>query len=212
MALILVAGALYLLLMALNHWETRYYFFIMALYAGFAVFAATVWLEMARSLGWLKNRAYALIPGAAVATMFALSLGESRADVQNFLASQPTEIIAARDYLSGVGATGGKKIVARKPHLAYMTRNEWVFFPQVKSLDEFRAWVESNRVDYIAVGKRELKERKELAALGKPDKAPGWLQAVWVNDDPIFILYKPQLSQSQQTPRQKDEPGEPASK
>src|SRR5215813_9241391 len=119
LALVLIAGALYLLLMAFNHWETRYYFFVMTLYAGFAVFAATVWLEMARSLGWLKNRAYALIPVAAVATMFALSLAESRADVQYFLASQPTEIIAARDYLSGVGATGGKKIVARKPHLAY---------------------------------------------------------------------------------------------
>src|SRR5678815_3032049 len=106
MALVIIAGALYLLLMALNHWDTRYYFFIMALYAGFAVFAATVWLEMARSRGWLKDRAYALIPVAAVATMFALSLAESRADVQTFLASQPTEIIAARDYLSSVGAMG----------------------------------------------------------------------------------------------------------
>src|SRR5215813_4286372 len=191
-ALVLVAGALYLLLMALNHWETRYYFFVMALFSGFAVFAAAAWLEMARSLGWLKNRAFALIPVAMVAAMFALSLAESRKDVTRFLENQPTEIIAARDYLSSIGATGGKRIVARKPHLPYLSRNEWVFFPQVKSLDEFRSWVEANRVDYIAVGKRELKERKELSALGKPENAPDWLKAVWVNDDPVFILYKPQ--------------------
>ncbi|HEU0179719.1 MAG TPA: glycosyltransferase family 39 protein [Blastocatellia bacterium] len=191
-ALVLVAGAFYLLLMALNHWETRYYFFVMALYSGFAVFGAAAWLGMARSLGWLKNRAFALIPVAMVATMFALSLAESRKDVTRFLESQPTEIIAARDYLSSIGATGGKRIVARKPHLPYITRNEWVFFPQVKSLDEFRAWVEANRVDYIAVGKRELKERKELSALGDPEKAPEWLKAVWVNEYPVFILYKPQ--------------------
>jgi hypothetical protein len=203
-ALVLIAGALYLLLMALNHWETRYYFFVMVLYSGFAVFAATAWLEMARSPGWFKNRAFALIPVAIIATMFAFSLAESRKDVTLFLESQPVEIIAARDYLSSAGATGGKKIVARKPHLPYMSRNEWVFFPQVKSLGEFRAWVEANRVDYIAIGKRELKERKELSALGKPEKAPQWLKAVWVNDDPVFILYKPQ-------PRQlKDEPGDPA--
>jgi Dolichyl-phosphate-mannose-protein mannosyltransferase len=193
-ALVLIAGALYLLLMALNHWEARYYFFVMVLYTGFAVFAAAAWLEMARSLGWLKNSAFALIPVAMVATMFALSLAESRKDVTRFLDSQPTEIIAARDYLSAVGATGGKRIVARKPHLPYLSRNEWVFFPQVKSLDEFRSWVEANRVDYIAVGKRELKERKELSALGKPETAPDWLKAVWVNDDPVFILYEPQLS------------------
>jgi hypothetical protein len=193
-SLVLIAGAIYLLLMALNHWEARYYFFVMALYSGFAVFAAAAWLEMARSLGWLKNRAFALIPVAMVAAMFALSLAESRKDVTRFLENQPTEIIAARDYLSSIGATGGKRIVARKPHLPYLSRNEWVFFPQVKSLDEFRAWVEANRVDFIAVGKRELKERKELSALGKPESAPDWLKAVWVNDDPVFILYQPQLS------------------
>jgi hypothetical protein len=124
--------------------------------------------------------------------MLALSLGESRKDVFRFLASQPTEIIAARDYLSSVGAAGGKRIVARKPHLPYLSRNEWVFFPQLKTLNEFRAWVNINRVDYIAVGKRELKERKELSDLGKPEKAPYWLKAVWVNDEPLFILYQPQ--------------------
>lgn len=191
-ALILIAGALYLLLMALNHWETRYYFFVMVLYAGFAVFGATAWLEASRSLGWLKNRAFAAIPIALVAAMTAFSLAESRKDVARFLESRPVEIIAARDYLSAINATGGKRIVARKPHLPYLSRNEWIFFPQVKSLDEFRSWIESNRVDYIAVGKRELKERKELSALGKPEKAPEWLKAVWVNDDPMLILYKPQ--------------------
>ncbi|HEX5080700.1 MAG TPA: glycosyltransferase family 39 protein [Blastocatellia bacterium] len=194
-SLLLVAGAIYLLLMALNHWETRYYFFVMALYSGFAAFAAMALLEAARSLGrspeWLKNRAFALIPVAMVAAMAAFSLAESRADVARFLESQPVEVIAARDYLSATGAMSGKRIVARKPHLPYISHNEWVFFPQVKSLDEFRAWIEANRVDYIAVGKRELKERKELSALGKPEKAPEWLKAVWINEDPIFILYKP---------------------
>ena len=61
----------------------------------------------------------------------------------------------------------------------------------MKTLDEFRAWVRANSVDYIAVGKRELKERKELSELGKPEKAPDWLKAVWVNEDPVFILYQP---------------------
>src|SRR5262245_14279159 len=201
--LVLIAGALYLLLMALNHWEARYYFFVMVLYSGFAVFATAAWLDMARCLGWMKNRVFALIPVVMVGVMLTLSLAESRKDVTRFLENHPTEIIAARDYLSSVGATGGKKIVARKPHLPYLSRNEWVFFPQLKSLNELRAWVLVNRVDYIAVGKRELKERKELSELGKPENAPNWLKAVWVNNDPVFILYQPQLI---------DETGDPATK
>lgn len=191
--LVLIAGAIYFLLVSLTHWETRYYFFLMVLYAGLAAFAAAEWMAMAREQGWLKLPVFTLIPIALVAAMFALSLAESRKDVTNFLAAQPVEIPAARDYLSSAGAIGGRRIVARKPHLPYLSRNEWIFFPQVKSLDELRVWVENNRVDYIAIGRRELKERKELTALGDPKNAPDWLKPVWAHDDPMLILYKPEV-------------------
>ena len=190
--LVLLAGGLYWLLMALNHWETRYYFFVMVLYAGFSVNAVARCFALARARGWLRQPAFVAIPVIIVGVMFALSLAESRRDVREFLASKPTEVIGARDYIQSTGAAPHSlRIVARKPHLAYLSQQEWLFFPQVKSLDEFRAWVESNHVDYIAIGKRELKERKELKALGDPKKAPDWLKAVWVNDDPDLILYRP---------------------
>lgn len=192
LTLVLIAGALYLLLMGLNHWETRYYFFVMALYSGFAVFAAVRWLALAREQGWLKHVGFAAIPALMVSAMFAMSVAESRRDVTEFLSNHPMEVIGARDYIQSTGAAPHSlRIVARKPHLAYMSRQEWVFFPQVKSLDEFRAWAEANQVDYIAIGKRELKERKELKALSDPKKAPEWLKAVWVNEEPNFILYQP---------------------
>ncbi len=190
--LLLTAGAIYLLLMALNHWETRYYFFIMVLLAGFAVGAVARLSELAQRVIRLASPADALVPTLLVAALCALSLAESGKDVKRFLAAQPWEILAARDYLTSANPSGAHlRIVARKPHLPYLARGEWVFFPQVRSIEEFRLWVESNRVDYIAIGKRELKERKELAPLGDPEKAPDWLKAVWVHDDPPFILYRP---------------------
>ncbi len=200
---VLSAGVIYLLLMALNHWETRYYFFLMVLYAGFASYSLSVISKLVGARFWNWNPPFAdvtivlsipaLIGFVLFAAMWAMSFSESRKDVTKFLAGQPMELIAARDYLNTVNPQGARlRIVARKPHLPYLSRNEWVFFPQVKSLDEFRAWVESNNVDYIAIGKRELKERKELTSLGDPKKAPGWLRAAWVNDDPMFILYKPE--------------------
>lgn len=190
--LVLVAGGLYLLLMALNHWETRYYFFVMVLYSGFAVFAAERWLALVRAQGWLKAPAFAAIPAVLVAVMFVASFAESRKDVAEFLDAQPVEVAGARDFVLGLNAAPNSlRIVARKPHLAYMSRQEWVFFPQVKSLEELRVWLENNRVDYIAIGKRELKERKELKPLGNPKKAPEWLRAVWNYEPTNFILYQP---------------------
>lgn len=190
--LVLIAGGLYWLLMGLNHWETRYYFFVMVLYAGFAAFAASRWLELARAQGWLKVSAFNAIPVGLVVMMFAASLAVSRKDVKEFLDSQPVEVAGARDFvLSQNAAFHSLRIVARKPHLAYMSRQEWVFFPQVKSLDELRAWLEANRVDFIAIGKREIKERKELKPLGDPKKAPEWLKPVWRYEPTGLILYQP---------------------
>ncbi|MBL8189524.1 MAG: glycosyltransferase family 39 protein [Acidobacteria bacterium] len=190
--LVLIAGGLYWLLMGLNHWETRYYFFVMVLYAGFAVFAAERWLELARAQGWLKASAFAGIPVALVVVMVAASLSASRKDVNEFLEAQPLEVAGARDFVLGLNASPNSlRIVARKPHLAYMSRQEWVFFPQVKSLEELRVWLQTNRVDYIAIGKREIKERKELKTLGDPKKAPDWLQPVWRYEPTGLILYQP---------------------
>ena len=110
------------------------------------------------------------------------------------LQNHPHEIPAAATFLQSTNAAPHSlKILARKPHLPFIAKQEWMFFPPVKSLEELKAWLETNRVDYIAIGKRELKSRKELAPLGDPKTAPDWLEAAWTNDDPKFILYKPRL-------------------
>jgi hypothetical protein len=191
--LILLAGAISVLMTALTHWETRYYFFLMILYSGFSIYAVSCFSELVRARNWIAQPAAAIISVALVALMWAMSFVQSHRDVKSFLASQPWEIIAARDYLNSVNPEGVRfKIVARKPHLPYLARSEWIFFPQVKSIEEFREWVDAHHADYIAIGKRELRERKELAPLADPKNAPQWLKAVWVNVDPVFILYKPE--------------------
>lgn len=195
LAVLLVSGLLYLLLMGLNHWETRYYFFLGVLYAGLAAYAIGAIGGMVRERGGLTGRnarVWQLLPVGLFLLIFGVSLAESRADVRKFLAAQPWEMASARDYLLKDYAEGTAKlrIVARKPHLPYMVHAEWVFFPPVRSLDEFRTWVSQNDVDFIVIGKRELKERKELTPLGKPSKAPEWLNPVWIDDETGLILYR----------------------
>ncbi|MBO0720159.1 MAG: glycosyltransferase family 39 protein [Blastocatellia bacterium] len=189
---ILATGLIYLMVTALTHWETRYYFLLMIFYAGLSVYAVARCFELMRARKLLNLPVAIVVSVLLVALLWALSFAQSRKDVKTFLAGQPWEIMAARDYLKRVDPKGSRiKIVARKPHLPYLADGEWIFFPQVKSIEEFREWVKANRIDYIAIGKRELKERKELSSLADPRNAPEWLKAVWVNDDPVFILYKP---------------------
>ncbi|QQS45659.1 MAG: glycosyltransferase family 39 protein [Acidobacteriota bacterium] len=186
--IVLLAGLFYWLLMALNHWETRYYFFIMALLAGFGVWAVKRLIELARLPESLRPAACVVLVGF----LCGISLAESRRDVGEFLEAQPLELLSARDFILGQKKAGQRlRIVARKPHLPYLTGDEWIFFPQVGSIEELEKWVSENRFDYMTISKREFKERKELKPLGKVKNAPPWLKAVWVNEDPIFILFAP---------------------
>jgi 4-amino-4-deoxy-L-arabinose transferase-like glycosyltransferase len=190
--MIVSSGALYFLLMGLTHWETRYFFYVCVLYAGFASFALFRPLELLRKKTRFKHPAFLLLPIGLMAVLLLYSFAASRKEVTKFLASHPSEIIAARDYLQSQNVTA-PRIVARKPHLAYMSQGEWIFFPQVKSLDELKEWLQNNPVDYVAFGVRELQARRELADLKDATKAPAWLQPVWTHDKPPFVLYKPQL-------------------
>ena len=175
--LLLISGALYFLLLALTHWETRYYFYIMALYAGLSVYAVFRLFELACDRGWLRHPAFIIAPVAIVTVMWFTSFASSRKDTARFLASQPTEIMNACDYFRRAGIRGAR-VLARKPHVAYICGQEWVYFPSVKSLEELKEWLRNNQVDYVTISSIEISRRRELAALKDPSNAPSWLKPV----------------------------------
>jgi hypothetical protein len=187
--LLLSAGVLYFLLMALNHWETRYYFFITVILAGLAVHAVCRPLEWIQARGWLTRRGLGVIPAAILAVVWIHSFTAAREDIARFLAGQPTEVIGACDYLKSMHVSHAR-ILSRKPHLPYICDQEWIFFPPVTSLDDLRVWLDTRPVDYLTFGSTERSFRRELAGLIDPKTAPPWLTPVWVSDDPPFVLYK----------------------
>jgi hypothetical protein len=209
---LLAALVFYFLMMGLNHWEARYYFFVGVGFTALALYAAGRGLRLlGEHAAAFRHPAFALLPAVLFAAAFAQAFGYARQNLSGFLGTHPTEVIAARDFiLQQHGGPQGLRIVARKPHLAYLSRQEWVFFPQVKSVEELREWLEKNRVDYVAVGTRELKERKELKALGNPRNAPPWLEAAWVSEKPLYILYKPKTAPVGKPELAEGEPQPPA--
>jgi Dolichyl-phosphate-mannose-protein mannosyltransferase len=177
---VLIAGLFYFLLMGLIHWETRYYFFLMTLFSGFAVFALA---SLAR------NRTLTIVSAFLFAIMWLSSFNMARKDLSGFLKNQPLEILAARDYLRQQGITNAR-IVARKPHLSFVAGQQWVFFPQVKSVEELGEWLQENPADFVVISTIEIKRRRELSSLRDTNKAPSWLAPAWKHDNPLLILYR----------------------
>jgi hypothetical protein len=192
--LLFFSMAVYFLLMGLTHWEARYFFFIGVCYCGLASYLAYLSVKWMEPLPRYRTLILIVVPTIYVLGIGANSFTPTHESFRNFMQSHPHEIPAAAQFLQATNAAPHSlKILARKPHLPFLAAQDWVFFPPVKSLDELKAWLETNRVDYIAIGKRELKTRKELTPLSDAKTAPEWLQAAWTNDEPKFILYKPNL-------------------
>jgi 4-amino-4-deoxy-L-arabinose transferase-like glycosyltransferase len=184
--LVLLAGACYVLLLGVVHWEARFYLFVAVIYAGLASYALAGAVMLARRWGRAPGLAVGLLSGA----VWLAALTHARADVSSFLADPSVEIVGACGYLQQQGISGAR-ILARKPHLPYVCRQEWVYFPLVRSLEELHTWLETHPVDFIAFGTAEQQFRPALIGLREPALAPSWLKAVWVGEDPPFVLYAP---------------------
>ncbi|HEV8482449.1 MAG TPA: glycosyltransferase family 39 protein [Blastocatellia bacterium] len=189
--LVLISIAFCVLLLALTHWEDRYYFYVGVMYSGLAAYACARVLRIVRERGWARHRAFVALPLILFAVMWSVAFMKSRRELTRFLGTHPTEIIAACDYLKSENVSGAR-IVARKPHLPAICNGQWVYFPQVESLEGLKVWLQENQVDYIAFGIREQAARPQLSSLKNPATAPPWLKPVWVSEKPPFVLYKPE--------------------
>ena len=188
LVIVALAGAIYFLLMALNHWEARYYLFPAVLFAGLAAYAVVRLADLAARPA--KNSLPARIAGVlAFAVLWAMSLRASARDVRAFLRTEPVEVLEACAYLQANGIRDAR-ILSRKPHLASVCQQQSVAFPRVLSVEELRRWLETNPVDYVVISSVELSRRGGVASLGDPAAAPPWLSAVWTHRDPTFILYR----------------------
>jgi hypothetical protein len=189
---LVVSAALYLLLMAVNHWETRYYFYLMVCYVGLAsyfIVEAVRWLSQKWALSQRLAMVTLLVIGLSIAS--ALSL-RAYNRVAGAVRGQPYELLGARDYLKGVGSPG-TRMMARKPHLAYLSHVEWVFFPAVKSLEELRATLEQDPAEYMVYDRISVKARPELKVLANPENGISWLKPVYADVPRSFVLYRIEL-------------------
>ena len=84
-------------------------------------------------------------------------------------------------------------IVARREHIPFYIGVPRVNLPNVKSLEDFRVWVEKlpeERPIYIYFGSDEKKFRPQLGQLSSAQKPPDWIEPLAQSQVPnMWVLY-----------------------
>jgi Dolichyl-phosphate-mannose-protein mannosyltransferase len=84
----------------------------------------------------------------------------------------------------------GKKIITRKPHIAYYLDMTMVLFPYVQNEAELRQQVEASSASFLFFGTMEAAMRPQFQGLLYPQNAPSWLVPLVYTASPPAVLYK----------------------
>lgn len=178
MIVLLLSGALFLLLMGLNHFEPRYYLFVTVLYAGFAALAIrTIVAWIAERMSFTKAGLEVAFVAGLLLIAAPLALASVR-QLQRSYADEPREIFAACDYLRQRGIVNAP-ILSRKPHLAFVCGQKDVFLPNLDSEGAMERWVRASGSTFLVIGSEEIRSRLALAIWTDPNRRPEWLRLAW---------------------------------
>jgi hypothetical protein len=184
----LVSLALFLLVVALVHWESRYVLYLGVGCAGLAAQAVVRLAEEARRRWGLTFRQAQVVLGLLALAVLVPALVRTPLRVSEMLRRQPVELLAAAEKLRNL-AGPGTRIMGRKPHLAYLSRGEWVFLPDVDSIEALREALCRRPAAYLVYDDAARKLRRGLAPLGDPSTSVPWLTPVHVNPTAPLIVY-----------------------
>ena len=192
-----VFPALSFLLLCLVHYEPRYYLYIIAfflLWPVYFLFPGSDQIDkrkQSQKPPILKVAAYYL----TVVMVLAFSLKEVKASIE----AEPRELLEISKFMRDrVGVN--ESIIARKPHIGFLSNLETKYFPMVKTLGELLEFAANEDAEYLIYGEMESERRPELRALLHPnDELPKELEPfyIWVESS----LGLEQLHDWQREPR-----------
>src|SRR5262249_5171050 len=182
---VLLAAMSFLLLMALTHWETRYYFFILVCYSGFAavaIVAASRWIGH----GLDSRLAAAAAIGSLILVILVPSSAAVRRETAKTLSRQPVELLPAARFLDGV-APPNAIAMAMRPHIAYLSHRKYRPLPSADSVDVLQILILADPPEYL-VYDRWARFRPAFRALGDPATSRPWLEPVY--RQPSIVIYR----------------------
>lgn len=182
-----VFPALSFLLLCLVHYEPRYYLYIMGFFvlpvAYFLFDDATTDRQMRRyvKFKYLKEVVY------AVTVLFILVF--SLKEIKRNIGVEPRELLSISSLLRE-NVKENESIIARKPHLGFLSNLETKYFPEAKTVSELLEYARQEGADYLLYGEVESQRRPELKVLLEPEKLSGEFEPILVWDEPKTVIYK----------------------
>jgi hypothetical protein len=184
---LLAVGSCFLVL-ALMHWETRYYFFAVVAYTGLAAHAIVRLVDWLRARHRVSRLPARLLLLALVVAIVGPSLDRAHRRLWSVLGREPREVLGASDYLRRTGPTG-LTVMAVKPHVAYLSRARWAELPRVRSVEQLREALRRAPADYVVYDRMVRRYVAGLQALEGPGPDPAWLAPVYADRAGGLVLY-----------------------
>ncbi len=185
-ASLFVFPALSFLLLCLVHYEPRYYLYLVSFFimpAAYFLFSddAIDGGANAGVLRWIKYAAFGL-------TVLFVLISSTR-EVRQNISGEPRELLEMAAELRQK-ADNHEAIIARKPHLGFLTERETVYFPEASTLPMLLEYAAAENAGYLLYGEMEAQRRPELNFLLEPDGLPDELEPIFVWDNPRTVVYK----------------------
>ncbi len=187
-AIFLLSACAYILVMALMHWEARYYFYVLVCYAGLAAYAiveGAAWVG--RKLDLPAAGRWSIVAAVAV-PILVLSSARAYRLTTRAVTSQPYEVAGASAFLARATPEDAT-IVAHKPHVAYLGHRRWQKFPGANSLPELRAALPKRQPLYLVYDRMGRRFSRQFEALADPGNGVPWLTPVYADAPQSLVIY-----------------------
>jgi len=176
------------LLLCLVHYEPRYYLYLTFFFILCVVYFLFGEHHFMSGASGANNVTSAIPVALFIATMLFLTVFSAK-EIRKTIREEPRELLEIAETLRDV-SDGNQAIIARKPHIGFLTGLRTVYFPQVDSIEALVAFARRENADFLIYGTEELKRRPVLSKLLDPDKLPENMEPIIIWENPKTVVYR----------------------
>ncbi len=184
------------LLLCLVHYEPRYYLFIIAFFVfgtAYFFFGEPNPSPKFRSLefgeGWQGVEWYRFLNFGVYAAAIVMLGFASVKELKAVVTTEPLELQLAAQTLKQ-HVQKGEIIIARKPHLGYLSGLKTIYFPEAQTVDELIAFAKARNAKYLLYGEIESARRPQLQSLLAGANSHHELEEIYRSAQPPMVVYR----------------------
>jgi hypothetical protein len=168
-------------------YRTRFFLYLLPFFLTVAFQSLTIFLNRLT----LAGKRIPIVP-TVVVVLFLLSLFNAYGYNRNRISAGPKEIHRVAEWFKGTlpEEDRGRRIMARKPHIAYYLNLDFSSIPMVKSHRGLITILYKRNIDYLYFSGVEAAYRPALKYLLYPGEETPFLKPLFTLSDPPAVLYQ----------------------